>query len=59
MIRETGEPKEKWGILANKEDVAKLSLFAVSLLIVMKAVASILTGSISIRADALHSVFLL
>jgi cation diffusion facilitator family transporter len=40
---------------ATKESTAKLSIFAVSLLIVMKAVASIITGSIAIRADAIHS----
>ena len=43
-------------MLATKENVAKLSIFAVSLLVIMKAIASILTGSISIRADAIHSV---
>jgi len=42
-------------MLATKESVAKLSIFAVSLLIVMKVVASIVTGSIAIRADAVHS----
>ena len=42
-------------MLATKENVAKLSIFAVSLLIAMKVVASILTGSIAIRADAVHS----
>lgn len=44
-------------MLATKESVAKLSIFCISLLIVMKAVASILTGSIAIRADAVHSAF--
>ncbi len=38
-----------------KENAAKLSIASVSLLIVLKVVASILTGSISIRADAVHS----
>jgi len=42
--------------LATKENTAKLAIFAISLLIVMKVVASILTGSISIRADAMHSI---
>ena len=56
MTREMGEPKKKLRFLATKGGVAKLSIFAVSLLIVMKVVASILTGSIGIRADALHSV---
>jgi cation diffusion facilitator family transporter len=40
---------------ATKEGVAKLSIFAVSLLIAMKVAASIVTGSIAIRADAIHS----
>ncbi|MGD9118935.1 MAG: cation diffusion facilitator family transporter [Dehalococcoidia bacterium] len=43
-------------MLATKENAAKLSIFAVSFLIAMKVVASIVTGSISIRADAIHSV---
>jgi cation diffusion facilitator family transporter len=42
-------------MLATKENTAKLSIFAVSFLIAMKVVASIFTGSISIRADAIHS----
>ena len=40
---------------ATKEHAAKLSIISVSLLILLKVVASILTGSISIRADAVHS----
>ncbi|MGB7294496.1 MAG: cation diffusion facilitator family transporter [Candidatus Aminicenantales bacterium] len=43
-------------MLATKENVARLSILSVSLLIIMKAVASIITGSIAIRADAVHSV---
>ncbi len=43
-------------MLATKENTAKLSIFSISLLIVMKVVASIITGSIAIRADAIHSV---
>jgi len=42
--------------LANKENAAKLSIAAVTLLILIKVFASIVTGSISIRADAYHSV---
>ncbi len=38
-----------------KENAAKLSIASVSLLILIKVIASILTGSISIRADAVHS----
>jgi cation diffusion facilitator family transporter len=41
---------------ATKEGTAKLSIFAVSLLIAMKVAASIITGSIAITADATHSV---
>jgi cation diffusion facilitator family transporter len=40
---------------ATKEKAAKLSILAVSFLIAMKVVASIVTGSIAIRADAIHS----
>jgi len=43
-------------MLATKESVAKLAIFAVSLLIGMKVAASIVTGSIAITADAIHSV---
>jgi cation diffusion facilitator family transporter len=50
-----GEPKKR-GILATTENVAKLSIITISSLIAMKVVASILTGSIAIRADAFHSV---
>lgn len=56
MAREVGEPKKKRGILATNEGVAKLSIITISSLIVMKIIASIITGSISIRADAFHSV---
>jgi len=56
MTKETGDTKKILGVPATKEGVAKLSVIAVSLLVVMKVVASILTGSISIRADAVHSV---
>ncbi|HEY55539.1 MAG TPA: cation transporter [Dehalococcoidia bacterium] len=40
---------------ATKESAAKLSVFAVGTLIVLKVAASIVTGSIAIRADAIHS----
>jgi len=43
-------------MLATKEGAAKLAIFAVSLLILIKMAASIVTGSIAIRADAVHSV---
>lgn len=56
MAREVGEPKKKRGILATSEGVARLSIITISSLIAMKIVASIITGSISIRADAFHSV---
>lgn len=51
MRQDTGSP----GVLRQPENAAKLSIAAISLLIVMKAVASALTGSIGIRADAIHS----
>jgi len=55
MIGKTGEHNKKTRIIARPESVAKLSIFAISMLIVMKVVASIITGSIGIRADAIHS----
>jgi len=42
-------------MFAAKSRAAKLSIASVSLLLVIKVVASFLTGSISIRADAVHS----
>ncbi len=42
-------------MLSTRSGAAKLSIASVSLLILLKAVTSILTGSISIRADAIHS----
>jgi len=42
-------------IPTTKEGVARLSIIVISLLIAVKVVASILTGSIGIRADAIHS----
>jgi len=44
-------------MFATRNGAAILSIISVSLLIVLKVVASTLTGSISIRADAFHSVF--
>ncbi len=41
---------------ATKESASKLAVFAVSLLIGIKMAASIITGSIAITADAIHSV---
>lgn len=55
MTSETGQTKTKRGALATKETVAKLSILSIGLLVVMKVMASILTGSIGIRADAIHS----
>lgn len=43
-------------MFSTKSGAAKLSIASVSLLILLKVIASILTGSISIRADAVHSV---
>jgi len=38
-----------------KENAAKLSIAAISMLLILKIVTSILTGSVAIRADAVHS----
>jgi len=43
-------------MFSTRSGAAKLSIVAVSFLILIKIVASILTGSISIRADAVHSM---
>ena len=43
-------------MFSTRNSAAKLSIVSVSLLILLKAIASILTGSISIRADAIHSL---
>jgi cation diffusion facilitator family transporter len=43
-------------MFATKSGAAKLSIISIGSLIVMKLVASIITGSISIRADAFHSL---
>ena len=42
-------------MFATRSGAAKLSIVSISLLILMKVIASILTGSIGIRADAVHS----
>ena len=43
-------------MFSTRSGAAKLSIVAVSFLVLIKIVASILTGSISIRADAVHSM---
>ena len=43
-------------MFSTRSGAAKLSIVAVSFLILIKIVASILTGSIGIRADAVHSM---
>lgn len=42
-------------MFSTQSGAAKLSIVAISLLILMKVIASIITGSIGIRADAVHS----
>ena len=42
-------------MFSTRSGAAKLSIVAISLLILMKVIASIITGSIGIRADAVHS----
>ncbi len=41
---------------ATKENTSKLAIACVSLLVLIQVIISILTGSIAIRADAIHSV---
>lgn len=41
---------------ATKEKASKLSILAIGILIAIKVVASVLTGSIAILADAVHSI---
>ncbi len=43
-------------MFATPRGVARLSILSVGLLIALKAAASVITGSISIRADAVHSL---
>ena len=43
-------------MFSTKSGAAKLAIASVSLLILIKVVVTILTGSVSIRADAVHSV---
>jgi len=50
------EQRRKRTIPASKEKAAKLGIVSITSLIVMKVVAGILTGSIGIIADAVHSV---
>jgi cation diffusion facilitator family transporter len=50
------EQRRKRAIAVSKEKAAKLGILSITSLIVMKVVAGILTGSIGIIADAVHSV---
>ena len=43
-------------MLSTKEKVSRLAIVAISALIIMKLITSFVTGSISIRADAFHSL---
>jgi cation diffusion facilitator family transporter len=45
----------KAGFLSTKEAVARLSIASISVLIVIKAITSFVTGSVGIQADAIHS----
>jgi cation diffusion facilitator family transporter len=56
MIEDTGRPKKERSFLATKETASKLAIIAISLLIAVKVAASIVTGSVGIRADAIHSL---
>lgn len=56
VIEDMGRPKKERSFLATKETASKLAIVAISLLIAMKVAASIVTGSVGIRADAIHSL---
>lgn len=43
-------------MFSSKENVSKLSILTIGSLIIIKVIASVITGSIGIRADALHSI---
>jgi cation diffusion facilitator family transporter len=53
---DTRIPKRQSELQASKERVSKVSIAAITLLIVMKIVAAAVTGSIGILADAVHSL---
>ncbi|UCC16981.1 MAG: cation transporter [Dehalococcoidales bacterium] len=40
----------------NKQNIAKISIIAIGSLIIIKIIASFITGSVGIRADAIHSI---
>lgn len=52
----TDEKRSNGSPLSSKQNIAKISIISISALILMKAVASVITGSVGIRADAVHSV---
>jgi cation diffusion facilitator family transporter len=56
LTGKTTQDKGKTGFLGTKEAVARLSIASISVLIIMKAVTSFITGSIGIQADAIHSL---
>ena len=56
MFRKKRGPREMGPSQYSKEKASRVSLVAVGLLIVIKAAASVVTGSVGIRADAIHSV---
>lgn len=43
-------------LFTTNEGIAQLSIAAVSILIIIKVAASVVTGSLGIRADAIHSI---
>jgi cation diffusion facilitator family transporter len=43
-------------MFSSKENVSRLSILTIGSLIIIKVIASVITGSIGIRADALHSI---
>jgi len=55
MNRETRLPDKKTGFFNTKQGVSILAMAAIGTLVILQLVASFITGSISIRADAIHS----
>ena len=56
MNRETKLPDKKTGFFNTKQGVSIIAMAAIGTLVTLQLVASFITGSISIRADAIHSV---
>jgi cation diffusion facilitator family transporter len=56
LTHSTVEIRNMRSFVADKETVSKLAIVTIGLLIIMKVVAGVITGSAGIRADAVHSL---